>query len=354
MFPWIFQEFISAPSSEKGPKGPIPTSNTEATFELNWDYSENGPANPIPNPNVCTFMGPIVAYHPEKKDPRNMLKTALAIMKKHGWKRVSDKDEYYEEEDEYEEYQPQKVVHNRRDDVMMVSVTCGWIYIRCSSKEAENFVEKHLRDSERFALAKVPHVEVTMTVDSPPAQGFTMTYRTGSGMASTQGNGGHPSSLSTLFELKKGAKTVAKSLCSYMNRQMGNPGPTIELLEVAKEWRRHGYGSRLLCRIRNHFEEIFLDDDVGSVEPVKFNVCYCTNQDAFHFFLSHGFQDWDGMGEELGMHLGEIFEEDVDEISHLDWAGRMEKFLEEAKRWPRDSEVAQVREQAFEISFFFF
>jgi hypothetical protein len=33
---------------------------------------------------------------------------------------------------------------------------------------------------------------------------------------------------------------------------------------------------------------------------VKFNVSYVANRAAFEWFLHHGFQDWDGMGEELG------------------------------------------------------
>lgn len=36
---------------------------------------------------------------------------------------------------------------------------------------------------------------------------------------------------------------------------------------------------------------------------VKFNVCYVTDRAACDWFLHQGFQDWDGMGEELAKEL---------------------------------------------------
>lgn len=36
---------------------------------------------------------------------------------------------------------------------------------------------------------------------------------------------------------------------------------------------------------------------------VKFNVCYVTNRHACQWFLNWGFEDWYGMGEEIGNYL---------------------------------------------------
>jgi GNAT superfamily N-acetyltransferase len=102
------------------------------------------------------------------------------------------------------------------------------------------------------------------------------------------------SRVGTLFELQKGSGTIGKALCAYRNGERGNPGPTFELFEVFRGFRRKGYGKLLLEHVTNYFEEIFLDEqDYG--EPVNFNVCYCTNRCAAMWFMRQGFQNWDGI-----------------------------------------------------------
>ena len=62
---------------------------------------------------------------------------------------------------------------------------------------------------------------------------------------------------STLFTLRTREGTaVAKALCAYENEELGRAGPTIELLEVARPWRRAGLGSALLGAVEHFFEEL--------------------------------------------------------------------------------------------------
>ena len=313
-----------------------PTASTPATFgdNLNWGGgSENGPSDPQPDENVCTFMGPSTTYLSGKgrswpDDSIYLVKAALDAMRKHGYRCHLPLDDLEEDEDDVEEendaeeakdgardnprrskeiayleehhYEDLMVLGKKSDEVMFVITnSCGWLRICCNCKEAEEFVEEHLANSDHYLLSKVSHDEVSSTVGLP--QDISITRRTGSERSSD--SGASSSSIGTLFELKKGSKVIAKALCSYSNGEMDNSGPTIELFEVAKEWRNHGYGKLLLHQgLSSYFEDTF-SNIVDAGENVKYNVCYCTNRHACEWFLRQGFQDWDGMGEELGRYL---------------------------------------------------
>mmetsp|Transcript_45506 Transcript_45506/g.110215 ORF Transcript_45506/g.110215 Transcript_45506/m.110215 type:complete len:291 (+) Transcript_45506:217-1089(+) len=257
------------------------TSSTPTTFKLNWSWSVNGPYEPTPEAGVCTFMGPW------EEEGAHRIKAALDIMREHGYR--CQQDDYHED---------LEVLGKSTDDIVfVVTETCGWLHIRCATKEAEDFVLEHLailteesRPDFRM-LGRVPHVEVT-TKMGDSANGVTMTSRTG--------NGAGEDGISTLFELKKGTKIVAKSLCTYANIGMQNPGPTIELFEVAEEWRCQGYAKLLLQGITDHFENMFF----AHIEEVKFNVFRCETDHAHEWFRRQGFRDWDDSGEELGKYLG--------------------------------------------------
>ena len=320
--PWMAQEALGitrdSGSSSAG-RVANPTASTPATFgeNLNWDHAENGPTDPTPEEGVCTFMGPSTSHLSGKgREWRvreaHLIKAALDIMRKHGYRCQLPPEDWVDEDgdDDDEEggeskkskemaylennyYEDITVLGKQTDEVaFMLTNSCGWLSIRCAGKEAEDFVEEHLADSEHYLLGKVTHDETSSTDGLP--EGISIIRRTG---------GESPSSVGTLFKLKKGNKVIAKALCSYSNAEMDNPGPTIELFEVAKEWRRHGYGKLLLHQGLSSFFEDTFDNIVCSDEVVKYNVCYCTNGHACEWFLRQGFQDWDGMGEELGRYL---------------------------------------------------
>jgi len=279
-------------------------------------------------------MGPSTSFLSGKGrswpgDNAHLLKAALDIMRKHGYRcqlppddwEGSDDDEEEDDEDaqsgsskkskeiaylEDQYYEDIEILGKRTDEVVfMMTNSCGWLCIRCACKEAEDFVEEHLADSEHYVLAKVPHEEASSTVGLP--EGISITRRTGNQKKNGEEQSSEvsvsPGSVGTLFELKKGTKVIAKALCSYSNGEMENPGPTIELFEVAKEWRCHGYGKLLLHQGASSFFENIFSNIVCSDEVVKYNICYCTNGHACEWFLRQGFRDWDGMGEELGRYL---------------------------------------------------
>ena len=345
--PWMAQEALgtaarsSGGSSSSAGRVANPTASTPATFgeNLNWDHAENGPTDPTPEEGVCTFMGPSTSHlsgngrgH-HRAEGAHLIKAALDIMRKHGYRCQLPPEGWVDEDgdeddDEVEEgggskksnemayledrfYEDIMVLGKQTDEVVfMMKSSCGWLQIRCAGKEAEGFVEEHLADSEHYVLGKVTHDETSRSPANLP-EDISITRRTGGEAQSSEVGARRsrqlsPSSVGTLFELKKGNKVIAKALCSYRNCEMDNPGPTIELFEVAKEWRRHGYGKLLLHEVSSFFEDIF-DNIVCSDEVVKYNVCYCTNGHACEWFLRQGFEDWDGMGEELGTYLGSMW-----------------------------------------------
>lgn len=278
-----------------------PNSSTPASFtSLNWDHAENCTSTPQPDSLSCTFMGPAATTKAGlgKEWPDDnvcSLKTAIGELRELGytfevpeeWKEGEGKSDWskqkleldYYKESYYSEMEIQKdgIVH------MVVSRVSDWLVVTCRSAAASAVVEKQL--NVHHNLTRVDHEETTVFL----SDGLKLTVRTGNSTGNAYRCPG------TMFELQKFDKIIAKCLCSYHNSEMDNSGPTIELLETAVEWRRHGYGERLLKEVRRHFEET-----LGFPSGTKFNVCYVTNGAACRWFLSRGFDDWDSMGEELG------------------------------------------------------
>ena len=94
--------------------------------------------------------------------------------------------------------------------------------------------------------------------------------------------------------MKVGTKIIAKSLCTYKNSNLSSGGPTIQLLEVAKEWRHNGYGSKLVKAMEKFYSEEFF-----GIFGVMFHVTEIDEEYEFRFFASQGFSDLSGIGEEL-------------------------------------------------------
>lgn len=84
---------------------------------------------------------------------------------------------------------------------------------------------------------------------------------------------------------------------------MCSVGPTLELIEIAKEWRRHGLGAMLMEELENNFRDVF-EKVIEAKGSILFAICYVTNRYASQWFQNKlYFSDLDGMGEELGMRL---------------------------------------------------
>lgn len=130
---------------------------------------------------------------------------------------------------------------------IVLEQTCGWMYIYCANEATAQLVNEKLYDM--LVLGQVRHVKETIHDEN----GIVVTERTGNGESD-------PTSCSptSLFELTKDGKVVSKLLCSYHNCEMDNPGPTIEMLETAKEWQGHGLATLLLKHVvENHFMSCF-------------------------------------------------------------------------------------------------
>lgn len=230
------------------------------------------------------------------------MKTAVEIFRRHGYTfTVPDEYEEMSEEnlseadrelDYFEHhYDEEAAICKNTETVFSITRTDDWLVIRCSNPGGAQLVESAF--SEHYCLARVPHVASTLSEED----GYIITQRTGNK------EGSKKCSIGTMFELKKYNKTISKCLCAYSNGEMEAVGPTIELVETAVAWRQHGYGTTLMEAIETYFEDLF--EEVMAEKQVKFNVCYVTNAHASRWFQHRGFQDWDGMGEELGKYLGE-------------------------------------------------
>lgn len=286
--PWILQAVFGATSGSTSRVNssvvPNPSSTTPATFgALKWDDA----ADLNPRPGVYTLMGPGFrqaedGYNIEYiEDGRQLVKAAIDIMRAHGYQ-CNLQDNYYEAHDVFES--------KSKSAAFVVTATCQWIYIRCMTEESKEFAMKYIVESDEFSNpALIVHEEVTDTFDEE--SNLTITRRSGN-------KNKDPSSITTLFEMKCGTKVIAKSLCTYKNSNLSSAGPTIERLEVAEEWRRHGYGSKLVKAMETFYGEKFI-----GIYQAMFYVTEIDEKHEILFFASQGFSDQSGIWEELGKVL---------------------------------------------------
>ena len=319
-------------------KPPKPTKTTPATFgnEVNWDCVENGPNNPTPQLGAVTYVGFGTTHRSGrgrsyKEDSLCRVKTVLDILRSKGGYRcelpppgwVTNRNPNDQDPDPEVQFLKENydtiLVKDIADDVAAfhISTMAGdWIAIRCSTPEGASFVETEL--DEDYALIPLVHEEVTEKISGTNKKGrnnlnLSVTRRTGN-ESDTKETTISASNISTMFELKQGTKVIAKSLCTYEDNEVATPGPTVEILETAIEWRRHGYGSILMDYIESYFKNLFdelqidaiIDEDHPDYKVwgkdqgnVKFNVCNCCNLKAHQFFRSHGFRGGEEMRKSL-------------------------------------------------------
>ena len=93
-------------------------------------------------------------------------------------------------------------------------------------------------------------------------------------------------------------------------------GPTIEMIEVAKEWRAHGVGRLFYLSMEKFMCQAFKGMHGPDETYLDLHACNVTNEGAARFFLAVKFKDADGMMEELTKTLegyGECFADSVED-----------------------------------------
>jgi GNAT superfamily N-acetyltransferase len=163
----------------------------------------------------------------------------------------------------------------------------AWLCVVCSSPTLTESAKTVLDDS--FALSELQCGEFTIPLTKP---GYSL-----SGITGIRDNSTVPS---TLFLLQFDDKTVGKALCSYRSRTW--VGPTLELIEIAEEWRRHGLGLRLVEEIMSYFEKVF--QTTIQARPIVFTVSNVTVKYASLWFQKYArLVVIDDTGNELGRYL---------------------------------------------------
>jgi hypothetical protein len=162
----------------------------------------------------------------------------------------------------------------------------AWLCVVCSSPILTESAKTVLHNS--FVLSELKCGEFTIPLSKP---GYTLI-----GITGIRDNSTVPT---TMFLLHFGDKTVGKALCLY--RTTRSVGPTLRLIEIAEEWRRHGLGLRLVEEIMNHYEKVF-QKTIQAI-PITFSVSNSfTFRNAYLWFQKHigELDDIDGMDDELG------------------------------------------------------
>jgi len=322
-------------AGRRKPGTPAPHDGTAATFEFNYDAAENCTGNPQSEPGARTLVGPAAVLTPqfllaqseaEDRDGfddllKGKVVCRLIVAALHSWS-ISSAAGLPEREDgdgdwhdiksfiqhkdfmlhdgHPEEFLPLVATKgNGRVELRSVTTQEGppWVRLWLSpttSAAQEQEIQRALWQAG-VGVARLPH-----DVESVPVSVAGMP-----GMSITAQSGGN--ALGTLFSLARGnSKIVGKALVAYANGEMGTAGPTLEILEVAKEWRGCGLGSALLKAVESFYVERFaaaMASSSPSHHPVRLSACYVTSHYACRWFQARGFRDDDGMGEELSKAL---------------------------------------------------
>jgi len=99
---------------------------------------------------------------------------------------------------------------------------------------------------------------------------------------------------------------VAKALCAYGNVEMNQGRPTLEALEVAREWRRQGIGAALLRCMEDFFAKGVFSQRYG----LRMDASRVPDPPAARWLKTRGFRDDDGMCEEMSKRLRTEVEEE--------------------------------------------
>jgi GNAT superfamily N-acetyltransferase len=319
--PWILQEKLGIASVEHQVRlTETLTADTPSTFgDLNWDHCENGSATPKSKAGVTILMGPPVtaaaglgAQLPAVGS--TVVVHTAKILREAGWVVKIIPEDYKPDTEErsakrpkVEESDPEaRYMQSDSYDFASVeirdkfgelagrmenfSLGCAWLCLVSYSEILTAFAKGKLGCS--FAFCELQCSEFTRPFARP---GYSL-----SGVTGISDDSKYPS---TLFLLKFGDKTVGKALCTYKNGEMDSVGPTLELIEIAKEWRHHGLGTQLMEEVESYFDDAFWNV-IEARGSVLFSVCYVTSRYASLWFQDHLFFDnLDGMGEELGKPL---------------------------------------------------
>lgn len=327
--PYFLQAKLGIPPPELPPRTETLKDDLEVEFgDISWSHAENGPANPIPVKDAVTFIGPATSpsagFGSKYPDIAPIATQAAAnLLRQKGYKVPIIPDSYDSTEDyskdSYSEssqkrpkldpeieymksssynYEDISIINNAGDKVAelcSMSIDHPWILIRSTKCDVIKDIQDALKRD--FALVELHDGSSTEPITELHDPSYTVSLTSGTGT----GGGINPS---TLFQMKRKGKVVAKALCTYQNGEMNNVGPTLELIEVAKKWRRHGLGSALMNFVEEFYADLFQPVLRSVHGRVLFSVCYVTNAHAARWFQdSHFFHDLDGMGEELGKML---------------------------------------------------
>jgi hypothetical protein len=104
---------------------------------------------------------------------------------------------------------------------------------------------------------------------------------------------------------------VGKCLCSYKLDSSDECGPTIEMIEIADEWHRHGLGSMLLKAMYTYFNNTFVIAAI-SLDDIKDTYFFVHDTESYAsrwLQKRHGFRD-DGEGDLRKVFLPEDCEDE--------------------------------------------
>lgn len=334
-----------------------PTASTPATFEFNYDAGENCP-EPHPMPGVRTLVGPMdcrfpqfckahpewvvkALAHPSKTlaDERHSVapeyRVVAAALRQCGLKVCFDFDGVppeggmsAEEEERLLFFECDSPHHEATLMVLDATgqpivevkgmyeddtVRTPWVRIKLhagASQDLETRLVSTLH-SAGIGVACLPHAENEVLKVSSADMGFSFKVVHGEGAdqkprdecfehADLQAHG-----FGSLFTLSHNSKVVGKVLCAYQNGEVSTAGPTLEIIEIAQEWRGHGIGRDLLYFVEHYLKELWQEhwEAFNEDGEIRLSACNVNSREASSWFKKRGFRDDDGMGEELSKQL---------------------------------------------------
>lgn len=351
------------PSNKRGRAEP--SGSAPATFNLCYDGAENCPGNPYPVDGVRTLVGPMSCRTPtfgrqpaawwvealsrpdgkplKEEESAPEYRVLVTALRRCGLTVLCDpknkrpkgtsaaEDErimFYECESPFLEELPIAKNASRQTVLEVADFFSNrdgapWIRLKLlprASAELEETLVQTL-NSVGIGVVSLPHAHHFLQdvyVGNSRAEEDVYEFRVVHGEGEHQKPKGAPrlthhdnqqdmfGSLFT-FTHRASGKVVGKLLCAYQNSEMETAGPTLEIIEVATEWRGRSIGHDLLGFVKFYFEDMWEDYWERYLEPlyeeIRFSACNVTTRAVSEWFKRQGFRDDDGMGEEMSKQL---------------------------------------------------
>lgn len=262
--------------------------------QLNWSHAQNCTPNPQPQNGICTLLGP----SKDAMDWATAMRMSLNLLKSVGLQPSIPVFYFDGPSDRTDSYDYGQISFSCNELLVGYidvhpNATHPWIFVRCPVSH-DGLVRLF---SQRFAISRLQHEVYNLRVIG---NWFWYQVIMVTGDAHDANPYNNCRSVGSFFKMIYNREVIAKALVAYSNAAIGLAGPTLELIEVAREWRNRGVGVLFMRTIEDFMRTTF--QPTTFADDLSVHISFVTSPRACQWFLSQGYKDV-SRGEEFSKRL---------------------------------------------------